>query len=282
MIEELPLLAFTLCTQIAAGLFIARAVCGISLKGTTGEWSLRRMPASSLCVAILMVVGMTCSLFHLKHVDHVMLVFGNIGTSWLSREIALSAVFFLMSVVVLIFERQKKLDGAVIACRWIGVAAALIMLFAQAMAYSHTGIAAWGAPYTLTTFLLCAAATGSAALAFFLARPGNAQQNARAIRWLAIVAVAAVVLSAVAFAAHLAELAALPMGAGAAILIESHPVLIACRFVFSVVGAALLCLAAYKSGNKTLPIGLATTALIGIVIGEVLGRIVFYSGFIAF
>ncbi len=282
MIEELPLLAFTICTQIAAGLHIARTICGGPLKGDGDGRKIGGVPASSLCVVVLMVVGMACSLFHLKHVDHVLFVFSNIGSSWLSNEIALSGAFFLLCAIVLALEKLKTAKRAVAACRWIGAAFALAMLFAQAMAYSHTGIAAWTGSYALAGFLLCAAATGSSALAFFLAGPEASRQLAQPIRWLTVVAGAAVVLAGAAFALHLAGLAATPEGAGAALLIESHPALIACRFILSIAGVALMGLGSHRlSTGRPFSSSLATGAFVSIVAGEVIGRILFYGGFVA-
>lgn len=158
---ELPLILFTLFTQLAVGLAVIAAlrqwatVEGPSAK-TRNEWT---------TILALIGVGVAAAFFHLGKPLGAFRMLTNIGTAWLSREILTFAIFGLLAAVSLYMVFTKVPNG------WIFKLTALIGLlavFTTGIAYAGKAMDAINNLLPLVFFMLTVFTLGPAVAVYFV------------------------------------------------------------------------------------------------------------------
>jgi DMSO reductase anchor subunit len=158
---ELPLVIFTILTQMAVGMAIFTAVRqwktveGYSLK-TRNEW---------IAILGLVVVAVLAAFFHLGKPLGFFRMLINLQTAWLSREILAFGLFGALTAVCFYTVFSKAANG------WLFKLTALVGLlavFSTGMAYASAGLDAIHNILPLTFFFLTALTLGSAAASFFV------------------------------------------------------------------------------------------------------------------
>ena len=144
-IHELPLVGFTLLTQMAAGM----AVCGLVLFP---------FPMTVLLViGILLVMGGLLSFLHLGRKRNAWRSVIHLKKSWLSREIMMSILFGVAWVVAV----GSQLFWKTSANPWPMAIFGLGLIYCMARVYQLRAVPSWNSRRTATAFLLSAAILGA-------------------------------------------------------------------------------------------------------------------------
>jgi len=297
-VHEWALVTFTILAQMSVGAFIVLGVLHwFAVRKAGLEQADRLADHALLAIGPVLVLGMVASTLHLGTPQIAYRAIANLGSSWLSREIFLGTLF-AGAGAVFAFMQWRKLASATVRNGVALVAAAIgvALVFSMGRVYLLRTVPIWNTVFTpvmffVTTFLLGSMAIGAAFVATYqyLQRrdPGNMEVQAAlvrgSLRWIAIVST---FLLGIEFVAH--PMRALYMGQGAAPASQSAAMLIGPFGVLSVLrlalvfaGAGLLGVFIYQNassahGERVMGT-LAYVAFVLVLIGEVLGRFLFYA-----
>jgi DMSO reductase anchor subunit len=264
-----PLIALTLLTQLAVGTVAAT----VAVQGLSGE---SRLGPGAVAAALSGVVALLASIGHLGRPAHAWKALRNLRHSWLSREVALfggfsaAAVAYAASWPLGIAGNGRLAIGA--SATALGVAG----IFASARLYLVPARPAWNSPRTVLAFFCTAVASGSVLAALALS---EASLPADWPRGLVAVGAAATVVQLVMYqyvAAAVAVRKEHEWVAFGRLLFRRFRTLFAVRLACglgSVVLALWVVATPSGSGAATL---LTLTLLAVVVIGEFIGRYLFY------
>jgi DMSO reductase anchor subunit len=165
--RELPLILFTLFTQIAVGMavFVAlrqwAVVEGPTIK-SRNEW---------ITILVLIGLGVFAAFFHLGKPLGAIRMIANIGSAWLSREILTFGVFGALSAISFYLVFTRSSNG------WLFKATALVGLlavFSTGMAYASAGLDAIHNVLPLILFMLTVFTLGPAVASYFVEEKSHA------------------------------------------------------------------------------------------------------------
>lgn len=142
--QELPLYVFTLFTQLAAGivLFVALRATLVKEPPAGGRQGAARPEARALAVAVAAGgVALIASLFHLGDMTKALNVLAGLGRSWLSCEVVMASLFFVLTVIALVCVRRAK---AALPSIWIAALLGVALSVVEGIAYAVTAVPAWG------------------------------------------------------------------------------------------------------------------------------------------
>lgn len=159
--RELPLILFTLFTQIAVGMAVFAAVRQwVTVEGPTiksrNEW---------IVILVLIGLGVFAAFFHLGKPLGAIRMLANIGTAWLSREILSFGAFGALAAVTLYLVFTRASNG------WLFKVTALVGLlavFSTGMAYASAGLDAIHNILPLILFMLTVFTLGPAIASYFV------------------------------------------------------------------------------------------------------------------
>lgn len=161
---EWPLALFTLLGQGAAGIFLAvvlvREIIARRSEAGAGE-AIKATLLPSLVAGGLLVAATIVSLLHLGSPLGAFRSIFQIGSSWLSREIAATGLFGVLWLVTMLVERR----GA--ASLWLGrvtAVAGVVLVLCMSMIYQSSVIPAWTTAYTMVSFVATALVLGGIGL----------------------------------------------------------------------------------------------------------------------
>lgn len=155
---ELPLVVFTLLSQLAIGLVLVGAVRQFAGDGPagTGAPGLRR---EWLLAAGLLAAGLVASLFHLGHPGGAPRAITHLATAWLSREVL---VLGLLLAAILAAALTGLGRGLVGLCAALGLGALLV----QGMTYAPPSFPALHNGLPFVFFAVTAVTLGAGAAAW--------------------------------------------------------------------------------------------------------------------
>lgn len=140
MSDYFSLVIFTLLSQSAVGLMIAQAFRqGVHNRG---NW----------LALILLALGALASLGHLGDPWIAALTVGNIGSSWLSREIAMCIIFGISILACIVMKR--------LYLQWLSAIMGVLFVFVMARIYMLPTEPAWNSYVTFFYFLSAALMLG--------------------------------------------------------------------------------------------------------------------------
>lgn len=158
---ELPLILFTLLTQLAVGLAVFAAlrqwvtVEGPSTK-TRNEW---------IAILSLIGVGVIAAFFHLGKPLGAIRMLANIGTAWLSREILTFGIFGVLAAISLYMVYTKATTSWMLK---LTALVGLLAVFTTGMAYTGKALDAINNLLPLVFFMLTVFTLGPAVAAYFV------------------------------------------------------------------------------------------------------------------
>lgn len=165
---EMPLALFTALASIGAGAFIALACAAFTAKLSDDQWV--RVDKMALIPALVVVVGFVAAFFHLGNAAGAFGVFGGLGRSPMSNEIAGGVLFAVVMVVYVAMGLAGKVSagarrGLLAALAVLAVVFAVLMGLAYGIATVPTWNSPWPVVQVLGFALLGGAALGSLVLA---------------------------------------------------------------------------------------------------------------------
>ncbi|NLH07532.1 MAG: dimethyl sulfoxide reductase anchor subunit [Chloroflexi bacterium] len=296
---EWALVIYTILIQMAVGAFLILGAMHVLAYRKAGAEEADRLSARALyAIGPVVVIGVLASMLHLGNPLNSYKVLSNIGSSWLSREIAMTILFGGLGAVFALLQWRKIGSFAVRTVVAVLTAIAGIgLVFSMSQIYMLPTQPAWntfGTPVQFfTTALLLGSLAGGAALvanyAYLRSRGEGACLETQgellctSIRWIVILAVALLGVELIVFPITIAYLAAGPVEAvqSAAKLFGEFGVLTVLRVLLVFVGAGVFGLFLYRrlrdNSPENFPAALVYGAFALVLIGEVVGRFLFYA-----
>lgn len=276
--EEWPLLLFTLLTQLAVGVYVFFVIIR-SLKKVDSEIRVRVTKQGMLLVPLVMLLALILSVFHLGTPFEAYRAIGNLDSSWLSREILFSGGFFILTAVTYYLDRKGSWNNVV---GWITSMVGLGAIVSMAGVYANTIKPAWVDFNTYLVFFsttIVFGAVGCIVLILLSKEEKNAQLMS-VLKGIGIVALAAILTQLIYLPIYVAGLSVNGGIAGAEsvnLLSGEYAIPIILRWIFSITGIALTGLIFYKKFKPSAQCTLCYTAFILVLLGEFLGRYIFFE-----
>ncbi|WP_019849095.1 DmsC/YnfH family molybdoenzyme membrane anchor subunit [Desulfitobacterium sp. PCE1] len=270
---EFPLVLFTVLGQWAIGLALTITLVEYMFSSDLDEASLKKLRVGGISVLPLVGLGIIFSVFHLGQPLSAIKAISNLGVSKLSMEIL---AFVIVGVLALIYSymwwktpasSSKKIVGLLLS----GVG--LIAIVISSKVYALPARLAWNSWQTTAAFVLTALLLGSVSVAFLLSKiEGEAGQKVR--RTLGIFVIAAVVLVGLVLGSF-AQTYGASAEQSAAVAATFASFFFAVRLMIGILLPMVF--AGVFIANQKSSSTFAALTLVGVVLGEVTGRILFYS-----
>lgn len=281
--ENLSLIVFSICLQTAIGT-MAFVALGKSLN-KEGQFK----PAI-LIAAGLAIVGLLASLLHLGRPLAALNSLAHFGTSWLSREIWFTGIFTGLTVLcALLVILKPSAKGAVNALAPLAAVFGLVDVYVMASIYNYASVPAWQHGSIFVEFYAAAISLGAVV---FLALSGVEAVKVKKTASLAVgIAVVLQVAAMVIYYIQLGTSENLAAGQSLALL-NSMSAVMAMKWLLILLGAGLLLFPTGKGSMKVsgsqaaVQVAATTEGAVGatvylaaalLVIGQVLGRYIFYT-----
>jgi anaerobic dimethyl sulfoxide reductase subunit C (anchor subunit) len=295
-VREWALITFTILAQMSVGSFIVLGVVHFFAQKKSGEQQANELSDRAL-LAIFPVLGLglLASLLHLGNPLNAYKAVTNLGSSWLSREILCGVLFAVVGFAFALMQWRKIGSFALRnAVAWIASAIGVVLVFSMAMVYMIPTRPSWNAVTTpisfyVTTLLLGVLAMGAAFVAnyWYVQRknPGCASDQCvllrDSLRWFAISSIVLLGCQFVVVPLALAFMSLNGALGSAAMMAGEFGVVFVLRLVLVFVGAGVLGIFVYRTaqnpGQENLMGALAYAAFVLVLVGEVLGRFLFYA-----
>lgn len=299
---EWALILYTTLMQMAVGAFLVLgALHFLALQKADAEEADRLSDRALYAIGPVVVLGVIASLLHLGNPLNAYRAINNIGSSWLSREISMTVLFAGLGAVFALMQWRKVGSFAVRAVvAGLAAIAGLVLVYFMSRIYMLPTQPSWNTIATplqfyATTLLLGSLAVGAALVANY-AYMKNQEEDAAldtqfdllatSIRWIVIVAIALLGIELVAFPVYISYLASGPAQAvqSASMLVGEFGVLMVLRLLLVFVGAGVFGVFLYRRvvdcNTESFPAALVYGAFALVLIGEVMGRYLFYASHI--
>lgn len=269
---EFYLVTYTILSQAAIGLaimlFVGSKVLGVEEKNKSNY------KMGYLISTVLILLAMAVSGMHLGSPMRGMNAILNIGSSWLSREIFLTGLFFASSVIAYyMIHKNKNFYFAALASSVIG----FLCVIGQAAVYASTIIPAWGSGHGYVTFIGATMAMGAFLGVLVLFKGGDGFNQAGAKKYITIAMVMAfvgILMQAGFYSIFAGQLAQTgKAGISSLGLISEKGTMMAIRWICSAIALVGLGVIAHKKEANSM---LFMFTLL-IFLGEILNRTMFYG-----
>ncbi|TGE39339.1 DMSO reductase [Desulfosporosinus fructosivorans] len=279
--EEWPLMMFTLICQLAVGSYILLVLVRSILAQKDAPSAKRLTSFGFLAVGPLMALALIFSLFHLGTPTGAYRSILNLGSSWLSREILTAGGFFVLWFVSYKAYQKETVGNGL---GWLTSLVGLLVIFSMVNIYGTSVRPAWDNANTYIAFFGTTFALGSLGAASFIAygAKGSAlsPEILTILKKVSLIGIVAVIIQLIYLPVFISGL-----GSGVAASIASAQLLsgsylfpLVVYGVLSLVGVGLLYYGLGKATNtKSIPVNVVYLALIMVVVGEFIGRYVFYA-----
>ncbi|SHI81882.1 dimethyl sulfoxide reductase anchor subunit family protein [Desulfosporosinus lacus] len=280
--EEWPLMMFTLISQLAIGSFIMLVLIRSMLAKKDASSAQRLTSFGFLAVGPIMALALLFSLFHLGTPMGAYRSILNLSSSWLSREILTAGLFFVLWFAT--YKVYQK-ENAGNALGWITALVGLLTIFSMASIYSNSIRPAWSNAHTFIAFFgatLVLGYAGAAALIGHIAKGQTLSAEAMAaLKKVGYAAAVALIIPLIYLPVYFGNLNSGDAAAQASSMLLSGSYLIplVLRWVLSLIGVMMLINVIFKQskGAKILPANSILLAVALILVGEFIGRYVFYA-----
>jgi len=271
--QEWPLLIYTVFGQCVVGGFIVLAFA--LLRGGLTLEAQRRVIAGMLGLWVLMGIGFIASVLHLGSPLRAFNSLNRVGASPLSNEIASGSLFFAVGGIGWLLAAMRKLAPG-LRTLWLVVTMVLGVIFVWMMVCVYNSIdtvPTWYSVWTPLSFFLTLL-MGGPLLGYLLLR--IARIDGWAMRLLPAVSVVALIASAIVSVMQGAERATIHSAVQqAAALVPDYGALMAGRTI--VLTVALCCWIVPQVAGKIPAVPLLSMAFMLLLVGELIGRGVFYG-----
>lgn len=302
-LSELPMILFTVFTQMAVGAFIMLGLIQTFASVKYGRETVKEI-TTPLVYAIgpVMVAGLGVSMLHMHDIMNTLNVLRHFGGSWLSNEVVLGSAFagfgFLFAAMQW-FKKGGTRLGQIVAA--VTAVIGIIFVFSMSMVYyTVVTVPAWNNLATpvgfFSTALVMGATSMSAALMTWLAyrcKKGNpASPEARAVvgsalKVFAVITATIAAITVVRLPLYLQSLSAQgEIGAASANAVS--PALLGARVAFLIIGVILMTVFIFyfrlrtkeEDRNDKLLLIVTWTSFALVLLAELMGRAMFYEAMI--
>ncbi len=296
--QDLALVFYTTLVQMSVGAFVILGLVHFYALRKGDEKNASEMSDRALlAIGPIVVVGVLASFLHLGNPANAFRAVSNLNSSWLSREILFTLLFVGTGAVFAVLQWRKI--GSFQLRQIIALVAAALgiaVVFSMSNIYQLAAEPAWNSLATpinffITTFLLGALALGVAFVINYYYLKGkqdraNIKLQSEMLRvilqWIAIGSIVLLGVQLVVMPLFISQLSA---GNAAAVesagkLTSEFGVVFALRLVLVLLGAGLFGIFIYRNAllnNERLMASFVIAAFTFVLVGELLGRFLFYS-----
>lgn len=298
-LREWALPVYTIMIQLALGVFISLWVIRTRVRNEFKEEDLDRISQIPLLIIFSTIaVGILGAHFHLSKPFLSVFAVLNIQSSWLSREVFFTVIFFLLTGFAVFFswfdQGRIKLQGYL---GWAAISSGLITVYCMSQIYLLPTQITWDSPTTVLTYLGSVFVLGPPSLLVIflmdhrfssIRDPGGEVIRQKTIRdhfgWLtSITALGAILILALNYL-HIDSLSDMDHPSAQAsleLLLGLYQPLLILRFGLLLLGGGQLFVWWHKTVREKIPvshlIGPVYLACALILVGEILGRFLFYA-----
>ncbi|RSK27559.1 DMSO reductase [Bacillus sp. HMF5848] len=274
MLHEWPLITFTLLMQLAIGTFLMVMVMRTVLEN---KMDITFTSKGLLFVGPVTAIALLASLFHLGEPLGAYRSLLNISTSWLSREILFSGLFFVLWAVTFYLVKKGK------DIKWIGwftVIIGVAAVISMAGIYATSIKPAWADMNTFVAFLGTTIVFGALGVAVLSIKPLLEMKNDAALKVLKMIGYASLVAIVIQLVYVPVYVAGLANGVTAAkqsaeLLSTTYAWPSMLHWVLTILGGTLFIYMITRMKGRLTQAVYAAFALV--FVGELIGRLVFYA-----
>ncbi|MCC6801280.1 MAG: dimethyl sulfoxide reductase anchor subunit [Anaerolineae bacterium] len=299
--HDWALVAFTILAQMSVGSFVVLGIAHFfTARSTSVEEADRLSDRALLAIGPVMVLGLIASFFHLGTPLNAYNAIGNLGSSWLSREIFCGVAFTAFGAIFA-FMQWRKVGTPSLRTAIAAVAAlvGLALVYSMSNVYLLRTVPVWDTLLTpvsffVTTFLLGSLAMGAAFVANYMyvqrKNPGCADAQCTlmrsSLRWIGIASIVLLGIEFVVLPMYLTYLSSDTTVVAGELFVNSFGVVLVARLVLVFLGAGLFGALVYRNaisvGREKIMGTLAYAAFALVLISEILGRFLFYASHTGF
>lgn len=297
-VREWALPVYTILMQLAVGAFfiiwLIRHLAGSKFSPQEID---RIIFNPILVIAFTIVVAMGGAHFHLSKPFHSFLAVLNFKTSWLSREIIFTVLFFLTTMIVLyLVYFQPHRRSLVSGLGWLAIVFGFVLIYCMALIYLIPTQVAWNSTTVILSFFITALMLGGMAIACLMMldlkfaeiqKADDVDLRAQVIRYSSGgLTVLTVVLAVFSLGILFTQIRLLSQGDPIArtslrLLVELYLPLLLLRLACLTYAPLALTLAVVKMYRKqSAPQNLMNPVYLSclmILVGEIIGRFLFYA-----
>ena len=153
-LREWALPVYTVLLQMSVGMLLVLWILRINIHKNHKKGMVEHIVRDPLLIIVITALfGMLGAHFHLSRPWLSFLAIRNFGSSWLSREIVFTLLFFL-SVTLLWFLQWFRRGGWVIRTilGWVAIAIGMVMIYCMGRIYLPPTQEAWNTPETIPSY----------------------------------------------------------------------------------------------------------------------------------
>lgn len=277
--EEWPLLLFTLLTQLAVGSYLFFVIIRAFKKKVDSKLSIQVTKQGMFLIGPVMLVALILSVFHLGDPLGAYRSIGNLGSSWLSREIVFAGGFFVLWLVSYYLDRKGTWNQIV---GWLTSIVGLGAIFSMASIYATSIKPAWTDVNTYLAFYGTTILFGAVAamLVILLSKEEKSEGLMSVVRGIGLVALGAIIVQLIYLPVYVSGLSVNGGLAGiesASLITGTYGIYTIIRWILSIIGLAMIGFVFYRKANSQSYFKLYYAAFSFILVGEFLGRYIFYA-----
>lgn len=274
---ELSLVFFTVLSQLAVGSLFA--IWLTDVRGGSLQAGPEHFPKKALyLIGLALIAGAVASLFHIGHPGKFVTALNHIKTSWLSREALLFTIFFILWIAYVVIanmgDQARSNRITVGAICWI---VGFLMVFSSGMIYYLPAIPAWN-NFAPTLFFFLTALTLGFLLTLTDLTISNSGPLGQTVKGGLYATFVFLCIGLVSFIFYYSFLKG---GTQETRMVADNIAtskLLLIRVVIGwIIPGILMLLAIRNFRADSLPGGLVAGSLILALIGELAGRVMFYS-----
>ncbi len=297
-VREWALPVYTILMQLAVGsLLVLWLIRSFSDSKFSHQEIERIIRNPMLVIVFTAAVAMMGAHFHLSRPFHSFLAVLNFKSSWLSREIVFSVLFFLTASSLLYLTYfQTRRRSLITGLGWLAILIGAILIYCMARIYLIPTQIAWNSTTVILSFYTTALMLGCMAIACLLVLDLKFAEIKKAddidlrieiikhsFTGLAIITILLVILSIVIVYVqmHLLAQGGVIARTSLKLLLELYLPLLVMRLAFLIFASGAMGVVVYRAyrmsitpQNLLLPVYLSC---LSILVGEIIGRFLFYA-----
>ena len=297
-VREWALPVYTILIQLAVGALFILWVMRSWVNSKFGEPKMDRIIRNPMLVIVFTVaVAMAGSHFHLSKPFQSLLAVLNFRSSWLSREIIFTVLFFLITLTLLYLTHFRTHEHRLVTgLGWLAIFCGILLIYCMARIYLLPTQIAWNSDTVIISFYVTSLMLGAMAIACLLVldlrfaeikKDDDVDLRVVVIKHsfvgVAILIILLVLLSILIMNMQMRLLAQGDVIARTSLrlLLELYQPLLMMRLVFLLFASVSLGIAAFRMcREKILPQDLMMPvylSCLATLVGEIIGRFLFYA-----
>lgn len=273
--HEWALLIMTVAVPAAVGGMLFLWLTQIILKKDKAElYKIMKLPL--IMIAVVSVIGLIASFFHLGKPMHAINAVRGFGSSWMSNEIVVTGIFIALACITAgLALIQKKVNPILML---ITALVGLADIFCMAQLYKVTRVSGWDHLNTYLVFYGTAFTLGPVLGASLLLQSFQGDERKKITKWAFLIGLFGVVIQLIGTAMFngFAAENELINTVTASEKLASYSSFIGVRWVIEAIGLAGMGYLALSSAQKKVNYSLIYAMLVIFLVAEGMSRYVFY------